>query len=270
MSNENDGVVAHYARGDLMGRIRAALAGAGLDPDRPTVDMLRQLDHLHGGGFSTTKLQAQFAGIEAGWRVLDAGCGIGGPSRFLAATCDCVVDAIDLTPEYVDVANMLNAAVGLGDRITTQVASITDLPFEDRQFDAVWCQNVTMNVADKAAHFAEAFRVLKPGGVYTFTHLAEGPAGSPIYPLPWAMTPDVSFLSTPADLLAGLAAAGFADIADRGTEARQQAASTPPPGAIGASPAMGDDMPARSANVNRSLAEGRLVPMMVTAYRPKR
>ena len=69
------------------------------------------------------------------------------------------------------------------------------LPYPDRSFDVVWSQNVTMNVEDKPRMFAEAFRVLVPGGVYTFSHFAQGPAGAPYYPLPWAR--DASFLRRP-------------------------------------------------------------------------
>ena len=63
-----------------------------------------------------------------------------------------------------------------------------------------------MNVADKDAMFNEAFRVLKPGGFYTFSHLAEGANAPPIYPLPWALFPDMSFLETPEFIFTALSA----------------------------------------------------------------
>jgi ubiquinone/menaquinone biosynthesis C-methylase UbiE len=82
----------------------------------------------------------------------------------------------------------------MADEITVREASVTALPFEDRRFDHVWSQNVTMNVADKRAMFAEAFRVLKPGGRFSFSHLALGAAGEPHYPVPWASDASYSFL----------------------------------------------------------------------------
>ncbi|WP_171061004.1 class I SAM-dependent methyltransferase [Poseidonocella sp. HB161398] len=261
-------VIDHYTRTGLMERIRAALRGRGYDPDNPSIEMLSELDHLHGGGFATTEAQVELAEIPRGCHVLDAGCGIGGPSRYLAGMHGCTVDGIDLTPQYIDVAAQLNEMTGLGGKIALAVGSVTDLPYEDEHFDVVLCQNVSMNVADKDRMCKEAFRVLKPGGIYTLSHLAEGPNGSPIYPLPWALTAEVSFLGVPQDLLETLSGAGFSGIEDRAGRARSKPGGGPQPGTIGAAPAMGDDMPARTANAAQSVAEGRLVSMMVVARRP--
>ena len=103
-----------------MERIQIALADAGHDANNPTVSVLSELDHLHGGGFTTTQAQVEIAEIPRGCHVLDAGCGIGGPSRYLADSYGCTVDAIDLTPEYIEVAGQLNELVGLGDMITVK------------------------------------------------------------------------------------------------------------------------------------------------------
>jgi SAM-dependent methyltransferase len=149
-----------------------------------------------------------------------------------------------------------------------KVGSVTDLPYDAGRFDVVLCQNVTMNVADKEAMFAEAFRVLKPGGIYTFSHLAEGPNGPPIYPLPWALTPDVSFLETPEAIFGTLAKVGFENVENRAGQARSKPGGGPQPGTIGAAPAMGDDMPERTGNSAKSIQEERLISMMVVAHRP--
>jgi 2-polyprenyl-3-methyl-5-hydroxy-6-metoxy-1,4-benzoquinol methylase len=269
MESNNKLVVEHYTRKNLMDRIRTALAGAGHDPDNLTIAALSELDHLHGGGFATTEVQAELAEIPQGCHVLDAGCGIGGPSRYLADSFDCTVDAIDLTPEYIEVANQLNENVGLGDKITMKVGSVTELPYADQCFDVVICQNVSMNIDDKSALFGEAFRVLKPGGIYTFSHVADGPNAPPIYPLPWARTPDVSFLGTPPEILDTLSSAGFVEIEDKASIAPSKPGGPPQPGTIGGAPAMGDDMPLRIQNTVQSIQEDRLVSMMVVASRPK-
>ncbi len=268
MEREAKSVVDHYTRNDLMVRIRTALEAAGYDPDNPTTEMLRELDHLHGGGFTTTEAQVELADIPRGCHVLDAGCGIGGPSRYLAGHHDCTVQAIDLTPEYVEVAAKLNALTGLDGRISLKIGSVTDLPYDSEQFDVVLCQNVTMNVSDKDSMFREALRVLKPGGIYTFSHIAEGPNAPPIYPLPWALSPEFSFLETPETVFGMLTTAGFVDIEDRADVAQSRPGGGPQPGTIGPAPAMGDDMPARTGNSAQSIKEGRLVAMMVVARRP--
>ena len=116
--------------------------------------------------------------------------------------------------------------------------------------------------------FKEAFRVLKPGGIFTFSHLADSPNAPPIYPLPWALTPDVSFLETPQKITEILSASGFIEIEDKASMASSKPGGPPPLGTIGGASAMGDDLPTRIQNSIQSNQEGRLVPMMVVARRP--
>lgn len=262
MANEASAVISHYSVGDLVERILRALAAAGYDSGHPTVEMLNLTDQLHGGGLNATKVQAQLAGIGSGTRVLDAGCGIGGSSRYLAHTYGCSVEAIDLTPEFVTAAQRLNALCGMSGKINVREGNVTALPYEDRQFDHAWSQNVTMNVADKRAMFAEVHRVLKPGGRFSFTHLALGSAGEPHYPLPWATDASYSFLGTPDYVLQTLREVGFAKAEPR---SEVSGPGTRPANDIGVATVLGADMPQRQANAARSVKEGRLVPMLVIA-----
>lgn len=265
MTKEAAAVIGHYGTDNLVDRILRALAAAGHDINHPTVDMVNLADQMHGGGLNATKTQAELAGIAAGMHVLDAGCGVGGSSRYLAHTYGCRVDAIDLTPQFVAAAERLNALCGISDKITVREASVTALPFADRRFDHVWSQNVTMNVADKRTMFAEVFRVLKPGGGFSFSHVALGPAGEPHYPLPWASDASYSFPGRPDEILQILRDVGFANITN---PSEVSGPGTRPPNDIGAATVMGADMPQRQANAMRSVKEGRLVPMLVVAERP--
>ena len=76
--------------------------------------------------------------------VLEIGCGLGGASRYLAAECGCRVAAIDLTPNFVEVARILTARCGLADRVEIRQANALALPFQDGTFDHVWSYAVTM------------------------------------------------------------------------------------------------------------------------------
>jgi len=97
-------------------RIDEALRAAGIDPERPSHRDLWPFDQLHSRGIVGTQEHAEQARIRAGMYVLDLGCGLGGASRYLAAECDCRVAAIDLTPNFVEVARMLTARCRLADR----------------------------------------------------------------------------------------------------------------------------------------------------------
>ena len=65
----------------------------------------------------------------------------------------------------------------LADRVVPQVGNALDLPYPDQTFDIVWCQNVTMNISNKARFLAGVYRVLKPGGLFTATEYSIGPGG---------------------------------------------------------------------------------------------
>lgn len=123
------------------------------------------------------------------------GCGLGGASRYLATECGCRVAAIDLTPNFVEVARILTARSGLADRVEFRQANALALPFQDCTFDHVWSYAVTMNIADKAGLGREVARVLKPSGRFSCNEIAQGVGGAPVFPLPWATDEASSFLT---------------------------------------------------------------------------
>ena len=202
--------------------------------------------------------------------VLDVGCGIGGPARYLASTYGCRVTGVDLTEEFVAVAKMLTERCRLDHFVDFHQANGLDLPFDDANFDMVWCQNVTMNIEDKAAFYREIARVLKPGGRFTSTEMATGAVGPPHFPLPWARVPEISFLVPQEDMRATLEAAGFRILKWRDTSAEVIAAAQSQTkktrhSKLGVDLIAGADTPERVANSGRSLAEGRLANVMMVA-----
>lgn len=108
-------------------------------------------------------------GIQPGWHVLDAGCGPGG---FLPIIADLVgpggsIAAIDLAPENAALAEERARAWQLSCPVAVRVGTVTALPYPDDTFDAVWCANTLMYVADAemAQALAEMRRVVRPGGL---------------------------------------------------------------------------------------------------------
>jgi sarcosine/dimethylglycine N-methyltransferase len=212
-------VTRHYGSTGIAARVLAALREAK-GPDAPvTIDTLAPLDQFHGRGPLATQELVALLKPRAGERVLDIGSGIGGPARWIAAKFDCHVTGVDLTPEFCEAAEALNAETGLGDRVRIMNGSALALPVPDATFDAAYSQNVIMNIADKPLFYREAFRALRPGGRLGLSNVCAGPAGEPYFPVPWATTSETSFLATPAAMQADLAAAGFEIVDFRDTTA---------------------------------------------------
>jgi sarcosine/dimethylglycine N-methyltransferase len=249
-----------YATGHTRSDIERALTAAGKDLHAMQPSELAMLEDFHSLGRLATAALIDLAQIGAGDRVLDAGTGIGGTARLIAAERGARVTAVDLTSEYCDVAGWLNDAVGLGDMIEVHTADVTDLPFDHASFDVVVSQHVQMNVADKRRLYAEARRVLAPGGRLALWDVAAGTSGPLHLPVPWATSPEQSHLVAPEQLAELLREAGFAtthwsDLTERAPAAmRGFLAGDPPPLGLHV---FVPNFPAKAANLVRNLAENR-------------
>jgi ubiquinone/menaquinone biosynthesis C-methylase UbiE len=203
-------IVAHYgSRAGIGETILDALKAAGKDINRLALDDLSPIDEFHTRGRAATVDLAQLLLPNAHDRVLDLGCGIGGPSRYLAKTFGCRVMGLDLTPEFCSVATMLAERTGLADGVEYRQGDALAMPFADQSFDVVWSQNVVMNIADRDRLYAEIRRVLRPGGRYAFADVVAGSGGIAHFPLPWAKEPSASALLTAEATCAKLTAARF-------------------------------------------------------------
>src|SRR5690348_6813231 len=126
-----------YATGRARSDIERALTAAGEDLQAMQPSELAMLEDFHSLGRLATVALIDLAQVGAGDRVLDAGTGIGGTARLIAAERGARVTAVDLTPEYCEVAAWLNDVAGLGDRIEVLTADVTELPFQAASFDVV-------------------------------------------------------------------------------------------------------------------------------------
>jgi len=209
MTGERNDVETHYTRSDLGETILSALAKAGKDIDRLTTDDLAPVDEFHSRRRAATAELAALLAPTARDHVLDVGSGIGGPSRFLAATYGCHVTGLDLTAEFCRVAAMLARRTGLDRLVDYRHGDATAMPFTDGAFDLAWSQNAAMNIADRGLLYREIRRVLKPAGRFALQDVTAGPGGEPYYPVPWAREKSISFLVPPETTRATLERSGF-------------------------------------------------------------
>jgi len=213
LQTDINAITVHYASAGLEERILAAVTSAAGRGEAVGRDLLAAFDEFHIGGRRATRELGRLCGLRAGWRVLDAGCGVGGPARTLTAEFGCRVAAFDLCGEYCRSARRLTDLAGLSGKVAFCRADALELPFRNGCFDAVFSQHVTMNIARKGRLLRGYRRVLRPGGRLALYEVCAGPGGAPRYPLPWADDEAISFLVTPERLRAQVVEAGFEETA---------------------------------------------------------
>ena len=264
-------VAAYYGRDELEEKIISSLRRAGKNLEHLKTDDLSALDEFHLGGRESTQAFSAFMAIRPGMHLLDVGCGIGGPARYFAER-GCRVTGVDLTPEFLRVAESLTRLVNLHQSITFRQASALELPFETATFDGAYEIHVGMNIADKPTVFREVARVLKPGAQFTIFDIMGNGEGSLEFPVPWAKTPETSFVESIDSYRQALASAGLRLVHERsrrefGLEFMQrvfaQAASGPP--VLGVHLLMGEQAPLMLKNVNAAMLAGKLEPVELIA-----
>src|SRR5262249_24453404 len=100
---------------------------------------------------NANKVLARVAEIAPGDRVLDAGCGLGGTSLWLAVERKARVTGIALGADQISSAIRASRGRSPGFKLRFLVADFTKLPFRDESFDVVWAQESLCHANDKFA-----------------------------------------------------------------------------------------------------------------------
>ncbi|MCB0097929.1 MAG: class I SAM-dependent methyltransferase [Caldilineaceae bacterium] len=107
--------------------------------------------------------------IQAGWHILDAGCGTG---AFLPLISELVgargqISAVDVDAENVALAQARVSQAQLQCPTKIEQGDLLDLPYKTNAFDAVWCANVSQYLDDNnlSVMLEELMRVVRPGGL---------------------------------------------------------------------------------------------------------
>lgn len=251
--------------------------------------VLDSMESVYGEGFlspgGAEEVADILAGVAiAGREVLDLGCGIGGASLMLAREREAGrVLGIDVEQDSIARAAAAVEAAGLARRVTVQLVAPGPIPLPDAGFDVVFSKDVFCHVPDKTPLFAEALRVLRPGGVFAFGDWVKGEdgPGSAAYDDWAARLRATGLLFHFGDLeayLGGLDAAGFTAVELRNhsawsaEEARRQLDHTLGPAREGLRETLGDDGLETRIALTRARAEalegGALLHCHLQARRP--
>lgn len=102
--------------------------------------------------------------LQPGMRAIDMGCGVGGPMRTIAAHGQCEVIGVTINEYQVKRCREHNKRLRLHEQCDALQGNFLKLNFQDGSFDAAYAIEATCHAPHLEEVYAEAFRVLKPGG----------------------------------------------------------------------------------------------------------
>ncbi|MGB0694232.1 MAG: SAM-dependent methyltransferase [Rhodospirillaceae bacterium] len=217
-------LLTHYEQPGLLDRIEAGLQALGENPAQPSLEALAKVDEFHIRGLAATRELIARLDPKPGERILDVGCGLGGPARQLVAARPGVqMLGIDISRLYCRVAKTLTQRTGLGDRLSFRPIEIAALGATEPPFDAAWTLHVGMNIEDKAGFYGAIRDCLKPGGRILIYDLFSPAPDELCYPMPWADHRAQSFLTSPEALGRCLDGVGFQVIEQQDDTAKASA-----------------------------------------------
>ncbi|PMD14237.1 hypothetical protein NA56DRAFT_651196 [Hyaloscypha hepaticicola] len=105
-------------------------------------------------------------GIKDGDKVLDVGCGVGGPAREIAKFTGAHITGLNNNDYQIERATRYAQKEGLADQLKFVKGDFMQMSFPENSFDAVYAIEATVHAPSLEGVYGQIFRVLKPGGVF--------------------------------------------------------------------------------------------------------
>ena len=269
---DNEEVVEHYETETLYESILKGLVDSGADLDNISADQLSAADEFHIGGTEATTFVCEKLESLANKKVLDVGCGIGGPARFIATRASCKVTGIDLTPGFIKVGNSLTELVDLTHSVELIEGDASVMPFEKGIFDAAYMVHVGMNISDKNSAFQGVWKSLKPDALFVIYDVMKVGNEPMTFPVPWAEKEEGSAVDTAELYTQALESSGFSILhSEKKAEfalgffenMMKKMEGGPPP--LGLHLVMGANTSEKVQNVYQQIVGGVLAPVLMVA-----
>lgn len=105
-------------------------------------------------------------GMKEGMKVLDVGCGVGGPAREIAKFTGAHITGLNNNDYQIQRATHYAKKEGLDKQLAFVKGDFMQMDFPDNSFDAVYAIEATCHAPKLSGVYSEIFRVLKPGGIF--------------------------------------------------------------------------------------------------------
>jgi sterol 24-C-methyltransferase len=122
---------------------------------------------------------AEALGCRAGDKLIDLGCGVGGPMRTMARDFGAHVTGININAYQIGRGRTHNRKQGLEHLCRFVRADFTSLPLADNSYDGAYEFQATCHASDRRAVYSEIFRILKPGALFVGDEWCLTPAYNP-------------------------------------------------------------------------------------------